>query len=71
MHSCRLVGRLSSRDHVDAREVGKPKSDLNLILLPAINSRPVDLLDSERLLSRLGALERRAPDNREAAAAGL
>jgi hypothetical protein len=37
----------------------KPKSDLYRDLLPAINSRSVDLLDHERLLSQLVGLERR------------
>lgn len=37
----------------------KPKSDLYLALLPAVNSRGVDLLDNKRLLSQLIGLERR------------
>src|SRR3954470_22045424 len=37
----------------------KPKSDLYRDLLPAINSRTVDLLDSDRLLNQLVGLERR------------
>jgi hypothetical protein len=37
----------------------KPKSDLYLDLLPAINSRLVDLLDHDRLIAQLVGLERR------------
>jgi hypothetical protein len=37
----------------------KPKSDLYLELLPAINAGTVDLLDNERLISQLTGLERR------------
>jgi hypothetical protein len=37
----------------------KPKSDLYLNLLPAINSRLVDLVDSDRLFNQLLGLERR------------
>jgi len=37
----------------------KPKSDLYRDLLPAINSRSVDLLDHDRLLNQLVGLERR------------
>jgi hypothetical protein len=37
----------------------KPKSDLYRDLLPAINSRRLDLLDDARLLSQLVGLERR------------
>src|SRR5207302_5607480 len=37
----------------------KPKSDLYRDLLPAINSRKLDLLDDARLLTQLLALERR------------
>jgi hypothetical protein len=37
----------------------KPKSDLYRDLLPAINSRMVDLLDDARLFSQIAALERR------------
>jgi hypothetical protein len=36
------------------------KSDLYLSLLPAINSRRVDLLDNARLISQLAGLERRS-----------
>jgi hypothetical protein len=39
------------------------KSDLYLSLLPAINSRRVDLLDDARLISQLAGLERRAGRN--------
>jgi hypothetical protein len=38
---------------------GKPKSDLYLNLLPTINSGLVDLLDNDRLVAQLCALERR------------
>src|SRR5262249_13924766 len=37
----------------------KPKSDLYRDLLPAINSRKLDLLDDTRLLTQLVSLERR------------
>jgi len=37
----------------------KPKSDLYRDLLPAINSRKLDLLDDARLLTQLVSLERR------------
>jgi hypothetical protein len=37
----------------------KPKSDLYRDLLPAINSRQVDLLENERLTNQLIGLERR------------
>jgi len=37
----------------------KPKSDLYRDLLPAINSRRVDLLDHPRLVNQLASLERR------------
>jgi hypothetical protein len=37
----------------------KPKSDLYRDLLPAINSRMVDLLDDERLFAQIVGLERR------------
>src|SRR5262245_38733943 len=37
----------------------KPKSDLYRDLLPAINSRKLDLLDDGRLLTQLVGLERR------------
>jgi len=37
----------------------KPKSEIYLGLLPAINSRRVDLLDSPRLMAQLCGLERR------------
>jgi len=37
----------------------KPKSDLYRDLLPAINSRMVDLLDDARLIAQLAGLERR------------
>jgi len=37
----------------------KPKSDLYLELLPAINAATIDLLDNERLISQLAGLERR------------
>jgi hypothetical protein len=37
----------------------KPKSDLYRDILPAINSRKVDLLDNDRLINQLIGLERR------------
>ena len=37
----------------------KPKSDLYRDLLPAINSRRIDLLDHPRLVNQLVSLERR------------
>jgi hypothetical protein len=39
--------------------VAKPKSDLYRDLLPAINSRMVDLLDDARLFAQIVGLERR------------
>jgi hypothetical protein len=48
------------RDHgITYDPADKPKSDLYRDLLPAINSRTVDLLDSDRLLNQLVGLERR------------
>jgi len=48
------------REHGIAYEpAAKAKSDLYVALLPAINSRRVDLLDSDRLVNQLAGLERR------------
>ena len=48
------------REHgVSYEPAQKPKSDLYRDLLPAINSRKLDLLDDARLLTQLVALERR------------
>jgi hypothetical protein len=48
------------RDHGMSYEPAqKPKSDLYRDLLPAINSRKIDLLDHPRLLTQLVGLERR------------
>ncbi len=45
--------------HIEYRCADRPKSDLYLHLLPAINSGQVDLLDHDRLLAQLVGLERR------------
>jgi len=48
------------REHgVTYEPAAKPKSDLYRDLLPAINSRKVDLLDDARLIAQLVGLERR------------
>jgi hypothetical protein len=48
------------RDHgISYEPAQKPKSDLYRDLLPAINSRKIDLLDHPRLLTQLVGLERR------------
>jgi hypothetical protein len=48
------------REHGIAYEpAAKPKSDLYRELLPAINSRRVDLLDDARLFAQIVGLERR------------
>jgi hypothetical protein len=48
------------REHgVSYEPAQKPKSDLYRDLLPAINSRKLDLLDHPRLLTQLVGLERR------------
>jgi hypothetical protein len=48
------------REHgVSYEPAQKPKSDLYRDLLPAINSRKIDLLDHPRLLTQLVGLERR------------
>jgi hypothetical protein len=48
------------REHgVTYEPAAKPKSDLYRDLLPAINSRKVDLLDDARLIAQLVSLERR------------
>ena len=48
------------REHgITYEPADKPKSDLYRDLLPAINSRTVDLLDIHRLLNQLVGLERR------------
>jgi hypothetical protein len=44
---------------VTYEQAAKPKSDLYRDLLPAINSRRVDLLDDARLVTQLVSLERR------------
>ena len=44
---------------IEYQAAAKPKSDLYRDLLPAINSRRVDLLDSDRLVAQLCGLERR------------
>lgn len=41
----------------------KPKSDLYLELLPLINSRRVELLDADKMISQLSGLERRPARN--------
>src|SRR5215467_4111622 len=48
------------RDHgINYEPAQKPKSDLYRDLLPAINSRKIDLLEHPRLLMQLVSLERR------------
>jgi hypothetical protein len=48
------------RDHgISYEPAQKPKSDLYRDLLPAINSRKIDLLEHPRLLTQLVSLERR------------
>ena len=48
------------RDHgISYEPAQKPKSDLYRDLLPAINSRKIDLLEHPRLLTQLVGLERR------------
>ena len=37
----------------------KPKSDLYRVMLPAINSRQVDLFDDPRIIAQIAGLERR------------
>jgi hypothetical protein len=44
---------------ISYKPAGKSKSDLYRDLLPAINSRQIDLLDSDRLVNQLVSLERR------------
>jgi hypothetical protein len=44
---------------VNYEPAAKPKSDLYRDMLPAINSRKIDLLDDARLLAQLVGLERR------------
>jgi hypothetical protein len=44
---------------IEYRTADKPKSEIYLALLPLINSRRADLLDDERLIGQLVALERR------------
>jgi len=44
---------------IECLPAGKPKSEIYLALLPAINSRRCDLLDNARLISQLCGLERR------------
>jgi hypothetical protein len=48
------------REHgITYEPAAKPKSDLYRDMLPVINSRGVDLLDSPRLIAQICALERR------------
>jgi hypothetical protein len=48
------------RDHgISYEPAQKPKSDLYRDLLPAVNSRKIDLLEHPRLLTQLVSLERR------------
>jgi hypothetical protein len=48
------------REHgVTYEPAGKPKNDLYRDMLPAINSRQVDLLDDSRLIAQIVSLERR------------
>jgi hypothetical protein len=48
------------REHgISYEPAAKPKSDLYRDLLPAINSRRVDLLDNRKLITQLCSLERR------------
>jgi hypothetical protein len=44
---------------IDCEPCAKPKSDLYRDLLPAVNSRKIDLLDDARLIAQLCGLERR------------
>jgi hypothetical protein len=44
---------------INYEQSAKPKSDLYLGLLPAINSRELNLIENERLLAQLVGLERR------------
>ena len=44
---------------IEYKPADKPKSELYLELLPAINSGKVELLDNTRLLAQLRSLERR------------
>jgi hypothetical protein len=48
------------REHgVQYEPAAKPKSDLYRDLLPLINSRRIELLDDQRLITQLSSLERR------------
>jgi hypothetical protein len=48
------------REHgVQYEPAAKPKSDLYRDLLPLINSRKIELLDDQRLVTQLSSLERR------------
>lgn len=48
-----------AKNGVSYTQSEKPKSDLYLSLLPAVNSGQVELLDNKRLLAQLAGLERR------------
>src|SRR5215831_17544223 len=54
-----MAERKIPRPRHQLRAAQKPKSDLYRDLLPAINSRKIDLLDHPRLLTQLVGLERR------------
>ena len=47
------------KHNVEYLSADKPKSEIYLSVLPAINSRLVDLLDSARMIAQLCGLERR------------
>jgi hypothetical protein len=47
------------KQKIKYEQAAKPKSDLYKDLLPGINSRTVDLLDNDRLVTQLVGLERR------------
>ena len=56
-----MLRRSTARNHHGIRYelAAKPKSDLYRDLLPAINSRKVDLLEDARLIAQIVGLERR------------
>ncbi len=58
-YAAEWVSQTFSKFGVTYQQSEKVKSDIYLSLLPAVNSKQVELLDNKKLISQLGGLERR------------